>query len=118
MRNLVLVAAGGAVGSAARHLVGLALASLSAAFPWSTLLINVAGALALGVLIGATPPTATARLLVGVGLCGGFTTFSAFAVELVALADRGTPGRAMLYAVASVGLGAAAAVLGIWMGRR
>jgi CrcB protein len=68
-------------------------------FPWATLAVNVVGAFALGVLVGATPPTAASRLALGAGVCGGFTTFSTYAVEAVALAERGLPGRAGAYAV-------------------
>jgi CrcB protein len=115
--EVLLVAAGGAAGCVARHLVGLALPGASAGFPWGTLLVNVAGSFALGVVLGALPPGAAGRLLFGTGFCGGFTTFSTFAAEAVALADRGLAGRAGGYAAASVALGAAAAAAGVAAGR-
>jgi CrcB protein len=97
--------------------VGVALAGPSLHFPWSTLAVNVVGAFALGVLVGATPPTAASRLALGAGVCGGFTTFSTYAVEAVALAERGLPGRAGAYAVGSVMAGVLAAVAGLAVGR-
>jgi CrcB protein len=114
--ELLLVAAGGAVGSVARYLVGLAAAGAPGQFPWGTLAVNVAGSFVLGALVGAVPPGAASRLLLGTGLCGGFTTFSAFSAEAVALAERGLVGRAGAYATASVALGVAAA-LGAAAGR-
>jgi CrcB protein len=115
--EVLLVAAGGAAGCVARHLVGLALQSASAGFPWGTLLVNVAGSFVLGVLVGTLPPGGAGRLGLGTGFCGGFTTFSAFGVEAVALAERGLAVRAGGYAAASVALGVAAAAAGVAAGR-
>ncbi|HZF67304.1 MAG TPA: fluoride efflux transporter CrcB [Gemmatirosa sp.] len=117
MRNVLFVALGGAAGALARYLVGIALAGPSLQFPWSTLTVNVVGAFALGVLVGATPPTAVSRLALGVGACGGFTTFSTYALEAVTLAQRGLPGRAGAYVVGSVVAGVLAAVAGLAVGR-
>ncbi len=114
---VLLVAAGGAAGSVARYLVGVAAAGLAAHFPWATLAVNVAGSFALGLVLGALPPGGPGRLLLGTGFCGGFTTFSAFSAEALALAERGAAGRAAAYAALSVGLGAAAALAGAALGR-
>jgi CrcB protein len=114
--DVLLVAVGGAAGSAARYLAGLAAAGLSADFPWGTLLVNVAGAFILGLALGALP-AGPGRLLLGAGFCGGFTTFSAFSAEAVALAERGLVARAGAYAAASVALGLAAAAAGTAVGR-
>ena len=116
---LLLVAAGGAVGSVARFLVTRALAGASLAFPVGTLAINGTGSFLLGVVLAAAPerPDSAARLLVGVGLCGGFTTFSAFSAEVVALAGRGAVARAAAYATASVLVGVLATVAGLAVGR-
>ena len=111
------MAAGGAAGSVARHLVGLAALGASAEFPWGTLAINVVGSFVLGAVLGAVPPGAPGRLLLGTGFCGGFTTFSAFSAEAVALAGRGLVGRAGGYAVVSVTLGMLAAAAGLMAGR-
>ena len=109
MRHMLLVAAGGAVGSVARHLVGRALAAVPGGYPWGTLVVNVAGAFVLGAVLARWPaPDADARALLGVGLCGGFTTFSALAAELTAL----PPARAGAYAAASLVLGVASVLAG------
>ena len=119
MRDLLLVAAGGALGSVVRWRVGQALAVASRDFPWGTLAVNVAGSLVLGLVFARWPagrPSAW-RLLLGVGFCGGFTTFSTFGVETVALAQRGLGERAAVYALGSVALGAIAVLLGLALGR-
>ena len=117
--DTLLVAAGGALGSVARFLVTRALAGASLDFPVGTLAINAAGSFLLGVVLAAAPerPDGAVRLLVGVGVCGGFTTFSAFSAEVVALAGRGAVGRAGAYAAASVGAGLVAVVAGLALGR-
>lgn len=109
MRQLLLVAAGGAAGSVARYLVGRALAGAPGGYPWGTLAVNVVGAFVLGAVLARWPaPDADARALLGVGLCGGFTTFSALAAELTAL----PPARAGAYATASLVLGVASVLAG------
>lgn len=122
MRNLLLVALGGAIGSVARFAIGEALAQSYAdatrVFPWSTLGINVAGSFVLGAVVALAPnPLSAPRLLLGVGLCGGFTTYSTFSVETLALLERGAPARAALYVAASLALGLGAAAVGLQLGR-
>jgi CrcB protein len=106
-----LVAAGGAAGAAARW--ALAAPAAPGAFPVRTLLANVAGAGLLGYLVGRVPVrggrSEALRLFLGTGVLGGFTTFSAFAVELWHGAPAG-------YAVLSVAGGVAAAVVGLAAG--
>ena len=117
------VALGGAAGSVLRYhagrLVG-ALAGEGNAFPWGTLAVNIAGRLLMGALVGwfarSVPGEAaaeSARLLLGVGLLGGFTTFSAFSAELVTMFHRGQAGMAFGYAAASLIAGMAAVVIGL-----
>jgi CrcB protein len=125
MRNVtgtavLLVALGGAVGSVLRYLAGAVWPADAAAgaVPWATLGVNVLGAFTLGALLGAVPAGGTARLLVGTGLCGGFTTFSTFAAEGVALAQGGAGARAGSYVMGSVALGLLAAAAGAALGRR
>lgn len=115
----LLVAAGGAAGSVARYLVSQALAGVSFAFPFGTLAINAVGSFVLGVVLAtaATRTDATLLLLVGVGACGGFTTFSAFSAEVVALAGRGAVLRAAVYATVSVAVGLLATLAGLALGR-
>lgn len=115
MTGFLLVAVGGAVGASTRYAVSQCTHAASDAFPWSTLGINVAGSFLLGLLTAVLPEGAAGerlRLLVGVGALGGFTTFSTFSVEALALArgDQWLP--AVGYVVGSVGSGLAAAAAG------
>ena len=118
MNQLLLVAAGGAVGSLARYGVGLAAARwLGAGFPWGTLMVNVAGGLAMGLLAArVSPEHEQLRLLLGVGVLGGFTTFSAFSLETVRLMEQGAASAA-LYVIASLVLSVGACWLGYSLGR-
>jgi CrcB protein len=118
MRNALAVALGGAAGSVLRYWMGLALLGASRALPVNTLLINVAGAFLLGVILAAVPATQTpTRLLLATGFCGGFTTFSTFSAEVVALAERGQSARAAGYAAGSLALGVVAVLGGTLLGR-
>ena len=114
---MALVAAGGAAGCVLRYLVGVATLGVAGTFPWGTLGINVAGSFLLGALLGALPPEHAGRLLFGTGFCGGFTTFSTFSVEAVALVGRGEHGPASAYLAASVSLSVLAAAAGAAVGR-
>lgn len=117
------VAAGGAAGSVLRYHAGRWVSALTGegnAFPWGTLAVNIVGSLAMGALVGwlarSAPGAAaaeTARLLVGVGLLGGFTTFSAFSSELVTMFHRGQAGMAAGYAAASLVAGMTAVIIGL-----
>ncbi len=122
MTALLSVALGGAMGSAARYLVVVQLSRwLGAGFPWGTLAVNVLGGLLIGVLAEAmalkwqAAPETRAFLITGV--LGGFTTFSAFSLEVVALAERGTGGWALVYVVASVALSVGAVAAGLMLVR-
>ncbi|UIP00555.1 fluoride efflux transporter CrcB [Halobaculum sp. CBA1158] len=111
-----LVAAGGAVGAVARHLIGSAVDRDG--FPLGTLTVNVVGSLLLGLLVF-HPVGGDALLFAGTGACGAFTTFSSFSVGVVRLWDRGEHGRAALFVVANtalagVGVVAAAVLTGAW----
>ena len=90
-----------------------------ATFPWGTLAVNVAGCFALGLampLLQASVATPEARAFVAVGLLGGFTTFSTFSFEAMALVQDGQWSRAAAYTLGSVGLGLAAVLVGFWLG--
>ncbi|WP_447726512.1 fluoride efflux transporter CrcB [Sphingomonas koreensis] len=115
MNHLLLVMLGGAVGAGARHLTGrAALALWGPGFPWGTLIVNLAGGLAMGLLAGWLAARASGdealRYLLGVGVLGGYTTFSAFSLETVNMLQRGEYGIALLYILASV-LGSIVALL-------
>jgi CrcB protein len=118
MTQLLLVALGGALGSLARYGVGVAAGRwLGLAFPWGTLAVNVVGGLAIGVLAARLGPEHEGmRLLLGVGLLGGFTTFSTFSLETVRLMEQG-PAQGMLYVAASLVLSVGACWAGLALGR-
>jgi len=116
--HLLYVALGGAIGAGARHLVNLAALRLfGPGFPFGTLAVNVVGGALMGCLAGWLARRGEGgealRLFLGAGVLGGFTTFSAFSLEIVALAERGQAGIAVLYAALSVFASVAALVLGL-----
>lgn len=120
MRLLAFVALGGAAGAVARYGVGGWVQGLTGAtFPWGTLAVNVAGCFTLGLampLLQASVATPEARAFVAVGLLGGFTTFSTFSFEAMALVQDGQWARAAAYTLGSVGLGLTAVLIGYWLG--
>lgn len=113
------VALGGALGSVARYAVSLgATRWLGAAFPWGTLLVNVAGSFAIGLLAalvtsdGRPALGSDARAFVMIGILGGFTTFSSFSLETLTLARNGALGAA----AANAGLSLALCLAAVWLG--
>ena len=115
-----LVAAGSALGGVLRFLmVPWAQRFFSAGFPGGTLVVNIAGSLVIGLVIRLAGEPAIispeARVFLTVGICGGFTTFSAFSIENLELLQTGQWGRAGVYVVASVTLCVLAAFAG-WIG--
>jgi CrcB protein len=122
MTPVLAVALGGALGSVARYLmVGQMTRWFGPSFPWGTLTVNVIGGLAIGILAEAMAlkwsVTQETRLFLITGILGGFTTFSAFSLEVVALAQRGAFGPALVYIVASVVLSVGAAFAGLALAR-
>jgi CrcB protein len=122
LRDALLVIAGGGGGALARWFVASVLPKGAVGgFPLAILLVNVAGCFALGGLVAylgrTTPPRPELAALLGVGFCGGFTTFSTFAIDALELMDEGRLGGALLYVFASVALGIAAAALGLLAAR-
>ena len=119
MNPYLLVAIGGALGSMARYGTGVLVGQAwSASFPLGTMLINIVGSLAMGLLIGylvRTTPAwqADARLFVAVGVLGGFTTFSSFSLDAVSMLERGELGLALFYVLGSVIIGIAALFAGL-----
>jgi CrcB protein len=116
------VAIGGALGSVARVSLGSVVQrSTATAFPTGTLVVNIAGCLLIGFLMRyfaeAAAAPASVRALVTAGFCGGFTTFSTFSYETVALLDQGDWRRALLYAGLSVGASLLATLVGIALAR-
>ena len=126
MTGVLLVMAGGGLGAGLRHGVGLAASRLlGLGFPWGTLLCNVAGSLAMGLLVGAMAhgllgdgrQAENARLLLGVGVLGGFTTFSTFSLDAIALWQRGDLLAAFGYVMASVVIAFAGFLIGLRVAR-
>ncbi len=100
--TMAMVACASAVGGVLRLCLALTVdLRLGGSFPWGTLLVNILGCLAIGVLYAGTSDLQW-RLVIGTGLLGGFTTFSAFSQQSLELAMTGRPGSAALYVVASV----------------
>ena len=106
MFPLLYVMVGGAVGSGARYLTGRAMtALLGSDYPFGTLAVNLIGGLLMGVLVGVLARNTASeawRLLLAVGVLGGFTTFSSFSLDVVTLIERGAIGVAFGYILLSV----------------
>lgn len=121
MPNLFLVMIGGAIGAGLRYEVGRAsLRLMGPGFPWGTLAVNLAGGLLMGVLAGVLARAdggEPARLLLGVGVLGGFTTFSAFSLDTYNMVTRGQAEFAIAYVVASVVGSIALLFIGLWLAR-
>jgi CrcB protein len=118
VRSIALVAAGGVVGVVARWWLGGALQRLGGAdFPIGTLGVNVLGSFVLGLVMVLSLERglvgADLRVLLAIGLCGGFTTMSTFSWETLALLQAGEPGLAL----ANVGLTLAACLAAVWAGQ-
>ena len=118
MNNILLVMGGGAVGALTRYQLGRLSGHMlpGALWPWGTFAANVLGGFAMGLLAGwlarfSSNSGEPVRLLLGVGVLGGFTTFSSFSLETVLMMGRGQFGMAMAYAVFSV-IGAVGALVG------
>ncbi|MBJ7484115.1 fluoride efflux transporter CrcB [Brevundimonas sp.] len=125
MMRFLLVGFGGALGSMARYGVGLAAARVvpGATWPWATMTVNVVGGLLMGLLVGWLSARAgaegeTLRVFAAVGILGGFTTFSAFSLEVVLMIERRQYAAAAAYVLASVVVSAAALMVGLMIARR
>lgn len=111
IRNLLLIALGGAVGSVLRYLVS----SLNTSFPWGTFTVNILGSLLIGLLVGLVSKgmlSPELKLLFVTGFCGGFTTFCTFANESFSMVKAGDILLTALYVGASVFIG----VIAVWGG--
>ncbi len=121
------VALGGAIGAVLRYQLGRGMTwwlgpQMVSLFPWATLAVNAIGSLAMGLLAGwlafrSSGDGEQLRLLLGVGLLGGFTTFSAFSLEMVLMIERGQYLFAALYAVLSFALAISGLIVGLTLMR-
>ena len=112
IRNILLVAAGGAIGSVCRYLMA---GINTASYPWGTLAVNILGALFIGLLTGLVNKdllSSEMKLLLVTGFCGGLTTFSTFANESFGLLKGGEMLMAAIYAGASITIG----IIAVWCG--
>ena len=120
MTMLLWVAMGGAIGAAGRHLVaGQALKLMGPNFPWGTLAVNVVGSCVMGILIALMAHRITLspeiRSFLTTGILGGFTTFSAFSLDVAVMVERKAMSLAALYIAGSVLLSIAALFFGLWL---
>lgn len=123
MKLLALAALGGAIGAGGRYLVGIyALRYLGPGFPYGTFIVNILGALIMGLFIHflAVRYTGSAELrtLIAVGILGGFTTFSAFSLEVANMIERGNWSLAVIYSLASVIATVLALFAGLYIARQ
>ena len=118
IQKLLLVGLGGFIGSTARYGLSRFIdeAALTRNFPYATLIINIAGSLLLGIIYGITLKRAdnpeSINLVLGVGLCGGFTTFSSFAWENLLLLEQRDIVGSIFYSLSSL----IGAMLAVWLG--
>ena len=114
LKNLLLVGLGGSIGSMARYAASLLIRSKS--FPYATLSVNVIGSFIIGLVFALSIKEAALsnnwKLFLATGICGGFTTFSAFSVENMELLQNGKTGMALTYIMLSIVLGILATFLG------
>lgn len=123
MNAYLIVFLGAGLGGALRHGVNVAaFRLLGSGFPYSTLTVNVVGSLVMGLLAGLLAhkfdPGQSWRLFLTTGILGGFTTFSAFSLDVALLNERGEVGMALFYILASVVLSVAALFLGLLIVRQ
>ncbi len=123
LTHLILARAGGFFGSIARYLTVVSGdRRLNSLVPYGTLVVNVAGSLVLGFILGwlsrkTGDSLVNWRIFLGTGFCGGFTTFSAFAAENISLFEQKLPGTAALYIFGSIVFGLLAVWLGVTLSR-
>lgn len=124
MNGFLAVAAGGAIGAAMRHGVSLlAVRHLPPGWPHATFAVNILGSMLMGLLIGwlafkGQGEPQELRLFLATGVLGGFTTFSAFSLEVANFVRSGDVAKATIYALLSVVLGLLALFLGLWLARK
>jgi fluoride exporter len=120
----LIIMAGGALGTLARYLISVLALPVSQNLPWGTIIINITGSFIIGffgtltLATGKFPVSENVRLFVMIGLCGGYTTFSAFSLQTLDLLRSGALGRALVNVVSSVVLCVLAVAAGHMIGAR
>ena len=122
MQLFLLACLGGAIGSGARYLVNVVCAQcLAPGFPWATFFVNVVGSLLMGVVVAGIVPalggSVAWRTFLATGILGGFTTFSAFSLDVIDLMQRQQTGPALLYVSGSFVISIAALAAGLTLAR-
>ena len=117
MKHILLVFLGGGIGSAIRYAIGNFFKATSKGFPWGTFSVNIIGSLLIGVFMGLALKNSNfsenQTLLLVTGLCGGFTTFSAFAYENQQFLKEGDLTSFAIYTLGSISLGILSVFLGL-----
>ena len=118
IKDIVLVGIGSGIGGICRYLISLSMGHLHEGFPWGTFTVNIVGCLLIGILWGLTSRfqhlAPAFSLLLMVGFCGGFTTFSTFSKEGLTMLQTNNYALFALYTLGSVVLGIVAVALGFW----
>lgn len=121
LKNTLMVGCGSFIGGTARYLVSIAMKAVGKGFPWGTLIVNLIGCLAIGLLWGFFSRTSsegnTWALFLMVGICGGFTTFSTFSKEALVMLQAGNVISLMAYVAISVIAGIALVAAGYYLVR-
>lgn len=121
MKQVLLVFLGGGIGSALRYAIGRIFNTSSAGYPWGTFSVNIIGSLLIGVFMGIALKnnnlSENQTLLLVTGLCGGFTTFSAFAYENQQFLKVGDFTAFAIYTLCSLSLGILAVFLGLFISK-
>ena len=121
IKSILIVGMGSFLGGSARYAISLLMKNLSKGFPWATLAVNLLGCLLIGILWGFFSRTSNDvngwALIMTVGICGGFTTFSPFSKEALMMLQAGNLGPFAGYVAISVVAGIALVTLGYWLAR-
>lgn len=119
LKQIILVGAGGFIGTVARYGVGRMIsAAVTSGIPWGTLAVNAAGCLVMGMVWQGSARDGDWRLFLATGICGGFTTFSAFAAENLGMIQSGQAYGSVAYSLISVMLGIGCMWLGTLLFRQ
>lgn len=119
LKNILWVGAGGMIGSVLRYLISLF--TRNDLYPYATFMVNVSGSLIIGLIMaiaGKYDGSGNWRLFLATGVCGGFTTFSAFAWENLQFLQQGKWGNFVIYTGSSIVLGMLAVGIGYWLGKQ